>query len=122
MLVLTIATTVVGFALGAYATYRFTPTLARTSGSVAFAVVPCGLVGAASGLACLYIYLAIYEFVKEPALNSGLATATGQSLSASPDANIFVNAVYSIASESGVLLALAAAVFLLAAPHRAGTG
>ncbi len=118
MLVLTIGTTVVGFALGAYATYRLAPPLARIPGSVTIGLIVCGLVGAACGLAAMYGYLAIYAFVHEPAINAGLASATGQSVSSSPDADIFVNAVYSIASESGTLLALAAVVFLLAAPYR----
>jgi hypothetical protein len=39
-----------------------------------------------------------------------------------PDAGIFVGAVFSIASESGVLLALAAGVFLLAPPHTGAEG
>lgn len=122
MIVPTIAAAVAGFALGAYVTYRYAPTLAHTAGFLAIAVVVCGLVGAASGLAFMNVYLAIHAFVYERALDSGLTTGVVGSSSSSPDASIFANAVYLIASESGGLLALAATVFLLAAPHRDSAG
>jgi hypothetical protein len=113
MLALTIVTTLVGFALGAYVTYRYAPALGNAPGSVAVGLIVCGLVGAASGLACMYVYLAIHAFATTPALDTGLASAGIESGGRSPDASIFTNAVYSIASESGVLLAVAAGVYLL---------
>jgi hypothetical protein len=113
MLALTIITTLVGFVLGAYATYRYAPALSDTPASVAVGLIVCGLVGCACGLACLYVYLAIHAFATAPALGSGLASA-GLGSGGSPDADIFANAVYSIASQSGVLLAVAAGVYLLA--------
>lgn len=118
MLGLTIVTALGGFALGSYLTFRYAPTLAPGPGSVAIGLIVCALVGAATGLACMYVYVAIYEFVREPAVNSGLLAVSGGH-EVSPDANIFVGAVFSIATESGVLLALAAGVFLLAPARRA---
>jgi hypothetical protein len=114
MLALTIVTTLAGFALGAYATYRYAPALSDAPASVAVGLVVCGLVGAACGLGCLYVYLAIHAFATEPSLGNGLAVAGIGSGGTSPDADIFTNAVYSIASQSGVLLAVAAGVYLLA--------
>ena len=114
MLALTIVTTLVGFALGAYATYRYAPTLGNAPGSVAVGLIVCGLVGAACGLACMYVYLAIHAFATAPALDTGLASAGIGSGGRSPDAEIFTNAVYSIASQPGVLLAVAVGVYLLA--------
>jgi hypothetical protein len=117
ILALTIATTLAGFALGAYATYRYAPALSDAPASVAVGLIVCVLVGGACGLACLYVYFAIHAFATEPALGSGLASA-GLGSGGSPDADIFANAVYSIASESGVLLAVAAGVYLLAPSAR----
>lgn len=114
MLALTIATTLVGFALGAYATYRYAPSLGNAPASVAVGLIVCGLVGAACGLTCMYVYLAIHAFATAPALETGLASAGSGSNGRSPDAGIFINAVFSIASQPGVLLALAAGVYLLA--------
>jgi hypothetical protein len=65
----------------------------------------------------MYIYIAIYELVNQPQLDIGLF-GSGSRHSISPDANIFVSAVYSIATQSGVLLALAAGIFLLAPASR----
>ena len=116
MLGLTIATTLVGFALGSYMTYRYAPTIARAPGSVAVGLVICTLAGAACGLAFLYVYLAIYAFAHEPT-SVGIASAPLGVVERSLDANIFISAVYTIATESGVLLALAAGVYLLAPAH-----
>lgn len=113
MLALTIVTALAGFVLGAYATYRYAPSLGNAPSSVAVGLIVCGLVGAACGLGCMYIYLAIHAFAYSPALD-GLTGAELTSNGASPDAAIFINAVYSIASQSGVLLAVAAGVYLLA--------
>jgi hypothetical protein len=118
MLILTIVTTLAGFALGAYATYRYAPALGAGSAGVIAGLIVCGLVGAACGLACLYVYLAIHAFVTAPAIDDGLAAAGIGSGGRSPDADIFTNAVYSIAGQSGVLLAVAAGVYLLAPPER----
>lgn len=114
MLALTIVTALGGFALGAYATYRYAPSLGNAPSSVAVGLIVCGLVGAACGLACMYVYLAIHAFATTPAFDTGLATAGIGSSGRSPDAAILTNLVYSIASESGVLLAVAAGVYLLA--------
>ena len=57
MLGLTIAFALGGFALGSYLAYRYAPPLARAHGSTAVGVVICLLVGAAVGLACMYVYL-----------------------------------------------------------------
>jgi hypothetical protein len=113
MLALTIVTALGGFTLGTYATYRYAPSLGNAPSSVVVGLIVCGLVGAACGLACMYIYLAIHAFAYTPALD-GLTGAELGSNSGSPDAGIFINAVYSIASQSGVLLAAAAGVYLLA--------
>jgi hypothetical protein len=115
VLALTVVFALGGFALGSYATYRYAPPLAERENSVAVGLVICLLVGAATGLACMYVYLAIYGLINQPALGGALGGG-GRSASASPDANVFVNAVFSIATESGVLLALAAGVYLLAGP------
>jgi hypothetical protein len=112
MIGLTIAFALGGFALGSYLTYRYAPPLIRIRGSTTVGLVVCALVGAAVGLACMYVYLAIYELIHEPMLTSA-ASEGGSGSSASPDANIFANAVDSIATQSGVLLALAAGVHLL---------
>jgi hypothetical protein len=114
MLALTIVTALGGFALGTYATYRYAPALGNAPSSVAIGLIVCGLVGAACGLACMYVYLAIHAFVTTPAFDTGLANAGIGSDGRSPDAAILTNVIYSIASESGVLLAVAAGVYLLA--------
>ncbi len=113
MFALTIVAALGGFTLGTYATYRYAPSLGNAPSSVVVGLIVCGLVGAACGLACMYIYLAIHAFAYTPALD-GLTGAELGSNSGSPDAGIFINAVYSIASQSGVLLAAAAGVYLLA--------
>lgn len=113
MLALTIVTALAGFALGAYATYRYAPSLGNAPSSVAVGLIVCGLVGAACGLACMYVYSAIHAFAYSPGLDA-LTGAELDSSGGSPDAGIFINAVYSIASQSGVLLAVAAGVYLLA--------
>jgi uncharacterized integral membrane protein len=117
MLALTVITALGGFMLGAYLTYRYAPPLAGGAASIALGLVVCALVGAAVGLLCMYIYIAIYELVNQPQLDIGLF-GSGSRHSISPDANIFVSAVYSIATQSGVLLALAAGIFLLAPASR----
>lgn len=118
MLVLTIVTTLGGFALGAYATYRYAPSLGDAPSSVAVGLIVCGLVGAACGLACMNVYLAVHALAHSPALDGLTGVELGSS-GGSPDAGIFINAVYSVASQSGVLLAVAAGVYLLvpAAPE-----
>lgn len=113
MIALTIAFALGGFALGSYLTYRYAPPLLRVRGSTAVGLVICALVGAAVGLACMYVYLAIYALGHTPALTSVLDEGHAGA-SASPDANVFAGALFSIASQSGVLLALAAALHLLA--------
>ncbi|HEY2571498.1 MAG TPA: hypothetical protein VGI27_08490 [Solirubrobacteraceae bacterium] len=113
MLGLTIAFALGGFALGFYLTYRYAPPLVRARGSTAVGIVICVLVGAAVGLACMYVYLTIYQLINAGPLTGVLNGESGGAPSASPDANIFAAAVYSIASQSGVLLALAAGVHLL---------
>jgi hypothetical protein len=114
MLALTIVAMLAGFALGAYATYRYAPSLGNAPASVAVGLIVCGLVGAACGLACMYVYLAIHAFATSPALSTGLTNAGAGLGERSPDAGIFISAVFSIASQPGVLLALAAGVYLLA--------
>lgn len=118
MLALTIVTAVIGFAFGAYATFRYGPTLSQRPGTTAVGLVVCALVGAACALAFMYVYLAVHAFSTQGNIDTGLARAGEAFGGTSPDASIFVNAVFSIASESGVLLALAAGVFLLAPSHR----
>jgi hypothetical protein len=118
MLLLTIVTALGGFAVGAYATFRYAPTLARQPGSLAVGLVICVLVGAATGLACMRAYLMIHNFVSGPSLGNGLAREAGGP-SASADAETLADAVIVIATQSGVLLALAATAFLLAPAHRA---
>jgi hypothetical protein len=117
MLVLTIVTALGGFALGAYATFRYAPTLARAPGSRAVGLVVCALVGAACGLACMHTYLTIHDFIGHPVLGDGLAREAGTP-SASTDAETLADSVIVIATQSGVLLALAATAFLLAPAHR----
>jgi hypothetical protein len=117
MLVLTIVTALGGFALGAYATFRYAPTLARRPGSLAVGIVVCVLVGAAAGLACMHTYLMVHDFVGGPAFANDLAREAG-SPGASTDAETLADAVIVIATQSGVLLALAATAFLLAPAHR----
>ncbi len=115
MLVATIVVTLGGFAAGAFATFRYAPTLAQTPGSVAIGLVICALAGAACGLAAMHVYLAIHEFADGGLAGSGL----GDEISApSRDAQTLANAALAIASQSGVLAALATTVFLLARPHR----
>ncbi|HTA05310.1 MAG TPA: hypothetical protein VK774_03010 [Solirubrobacteraceae bacterium] len=120
MLGLVIVFAVGGFAIGSYATYRYAPPLAQARGSVAVGLIVCALVGAAIGLACMYVYLAIHGLVYDSALTSAIGEGNSQSASASPDANVFVNAVFDIATQSGVLLALALGLYLLSAPAREG--
>jgi hypothetical protein len=114
MLVLTIVTALAGFALGAYATYRYAPSLGNASSSIVVGLIVCGLVGAACGLACMYVYLAVHSFTATPPLQGAFAGTGIGSGGRSPDSDIFTNAVYSIASECGPLLAIAAGVYLLA--------
>ena len=59
MLALTIISAVVGFAVGTYATYRLAPPLAPAGSGRLAALTVCGLVGAATGLAAMNVYLAI---------------------------------------------------------------
>jgi hypothetical protein len=113
MIGLTIAFALGGFALGSYLAYRYAPPLVRARGSTAVGVVICLLVGAAAGLACMYVYLGIYALIHEGPLTGVIGGENGDGPTASPDANIFAGTVYSIASQSGVLLALAAGVHLL---------
>jgi hypothetical protein len=120
MIGLTIAFALGGFALGAYLTYRYAPPLLRARGSTVVGLVICALVGAAIGLACMYVYLAIYQLINAGPLTDALSSENGGGQSASPDANIFAAAVYSIASQSGVLLALAAGVHLLGSAGASG--
>jgi hypothetical protein len=120
LLALTIAFALGGFALGAYLTYRYAPPLLRARGSTAVGLVICALVGAAVGLACMYVYLAIYQLINAGPLTGSLNSENGGGPSASPDANIFAAAAYSIASQSGVLLALAAGVHLLGSAGASG--
>lgn len=122
MLSLTIACALGGFALGSYLTYRYAPPLVRTRGSTAVGIVICVLVGAAVGLACMYLYLGIYALIHESPLRAAVGDEGGGGPSASPDANIFGSTVFAIASQSGVLLALAAGVHLLASTGRAAAG
>ena len=114
MLALTIVAALGGFALGAYATYRYAPSLGNAPSSVAVGLIVCGLVGSACGLACMYVYLAVHSFATSPPLQGAIAGAGIGSGGRSPDSDIFTNAVYAIASECGPLLALAAGVYLLA--------
>lgn len=113
MIGLTIAFALGGFVVGSYLAYRYAPPLARARGSTAVGIVICALVGAAVGLACMYIYLGIYALIHEGPLTGAISDENGGGPRASPDANIFASTVYSIASQSGVLLALAAGVHLL---------
>ncbi len=113
MLALTIACALGGFALGSYLTYRYAPPLVRARGSTAVGIVICVLIGAAVGLACMYVYLGIYALIHDGPLTAAIGGENGGGPMASPDANIFTNVVYSITSQSGVLLALAAGVHLL---------
>jgi hypothetical protein len=117
MLLLTIVTALGGFVLGAYLTDRYAPPLARMPGSVAVAVVICILVGAACGLACMHTYTMIHDFVSGPALGHELAREAG-SPSASTDAHTLADTAIVIATQCGVLLALAVTAFLLAPAHR----
>jgi hypothetical protein len=119
MLGLVIAFALGGFAIGSYVTYRLAPPLARTHGTVAVGLIVCVLVGAAVGLTCMYIYLAIYGLIHEPSLGLVIGEGKSHSDSASPDANIFVSAVFEIASQSGVLLALAVGLYVLSPSARA---
>jgi hypothetical protein len=114
MLALTIVTALGGFAVGAYATYRYAPSLDSAPGSVAVGLIVCALVGAACGLGCMYVYLAIHSFATSPPLQSGIASVPVGSGGRSPDSDIFTNAVYSIATECGTLLAIAVGVYMLA--------
>ena len=116
MLGLVIAFALGGFALGSYATYRYAPPLAQARGSTVVGLIVCLLVGAAVGLACMYIYIAIHGLIREPALRTPLGEGNAQSASASPDASIFVDAVFNIATESGLLLAVAVGLYLLGSP------
>jgi len=120
MIGLTIAFALGGFALGAYLAYRYAPPLVRARGSTAVGVVICVLVGAAVGLAFMYVYLAIYVLIHAGPLSGAISSENGGGPTASPDANIFASAVYSIASQSGVLLALAAGVHLLGSAGASG--
>lgn len=117
MLGLTIVTALGGFAVGAYVTYRYAPPLARMPGSGAVGIVICILVGAACGLACMHSYTAIHDFVSGPSLGNGLGREAG-SPSASTDARTLAEAAIVIATQSGVLLALAVTAFLLAPAYR----
>jgi hypothetical protein len=121
MLALTIVTAALGFAFGAYTTFRYGPTLDKRPGSVAVGLIVCALVGAAFALAFMYVYLAVHAFATADNIDAGFARGSESFGGSSPDASIFVNAVFSIASESGVLLALAAGVFLLAPSHAGAT-
>ncbi len=120
MIGLTVAFAVGGFALGSYLAYRYAPPLVQARGSTAVGVVICVLVGAAVGLACMYVYLGIYALIHDGPLTSAIGDENGGGPTASPDANIFAGAVYSIATQSGVLLALAAGVHLLGSARTAG--
>jgi|GEM_PF-2993961 len=120
MIGLTIAFALGGFALGSYLAYRYAPPLVPARGSTAVGVVICALVGAAVGLACMYVYLGIHALVYEGPLTAAIGDENGGGSAASPDANIFAGAVYSIASQSGVLLALAAGVHLLGSAGASG--
>ncbi len=120
MIGLTIAFALGGFALGSYLAYRYAPPLARARGSTAVGVVICVLVGAAVGLACMYVYLGIYALIHEGPLTGAISNENGGGPTASPDANIFAGTVYSIASQSGVLLALAAGLHLLGSAGASG--
>jgi hypothetical protein len=113
MIGLTIAFALGGFALGAYLAYRYAPPLVRARGSTAVGLVICVLVGAAVGLAFMYVYIGIYALIHEGPLTGVISDEAGGGPTASPDANIFATVVYSVASQSGVLLALAAGVHLL---------
>jgi hypothetical protein len=114
MIGLTIAFALGGFALGSYLAYRYAPPLPRVRGATAVGIVICVLVGAAVGLACMYMYLGVYELIHESPLSGVIGGGGEGGPTASPDANIFAGTVYSIASQSGVLLALAAGLHLLA--------
>ncbi len=96
--------------------YRYLPALAptpegegRASGSWWF------LVGAATALAALHIYVMIYDLASSNAVFTGSA-------SISPDADIVINGVESVLLYSGVLLALAALIFFLAPAPEATAG
>ncbi len=118
MVILTIVTVLGGFALGAYLAYRYLPSLAQRPGSTAVGLVICILVGAASGLACMHVYLTIHDIVSQSAVGGGLAREAGGAPSASTDAQTLAEATIVIATQTGVLLALAATTFLLAPAHR----
>lgn len=121
MLIATIVVTLGGFAAGAYATYRYAPTLAQAPGSVAIGVVICALAGAACGLAAMHVYLAIHDFVDARGLGrAAIGSDVGGSAVNEPsqDATTLANAVLAIAIQSGTLAALAVTVFLVARPHR----
>ncbi len=115
MLVLTIVTALGGFALGAYLTDRYAPPVARIPGSAAIGVVICVLVGAACGLACMHTYKMIHDFVSGSGIGNGLGGGGGPSASA--DAETLAGTAISIATQSGVLLALAVTAFLLTPAH-----
>lgn len=121
MLVATIAVTLGGFAAGAYATYRYAPTLAQEPGSVAIGLVICALAGAACALAAMHVYLAIHDFVDAGSVGRaaiGSDVVGGAISEPSRDAETLANAALAIAVQSGVLAALAATVFVLGRPHR----
>lgn len=110
MLALTIATAVVGFGVGAYATYRLAPPLAPAGSGRLAALTVCGLVGAASGLAAMNVYLAIDLW--------GHTSGVGAAFDVGLRVGIVDTLVLALA-QSGVLLGLAAVVHLLTPGGRA---
>jgi hypothetical protein len=68
----------------------------------------------------MYVYLGIHALIYEGPLTAAIGDENGGGAAASPDANIFASTVYSIASQSGVLLALAAGLHLLGSAGASG--
>ena len=112
---LSILFTVAGVSGGMFAAYKYLPELPATRDGVLAEWVVRGLVGAAAGLAALHIYVAIHDFANATG-QTGLEGPSGSSITLSPNADIFIGFAESVLLYSGVLLGLAAAIFLLVAP------
>jgi hypothetical protein len=97
-----------GFAAGVYLTYRFVPPLRGTrEGTIASWIVRV-LTGAALSWAALELYFCIYAFAKfRPNEFRGPVVTGGRT-------EILTHALHSIFLLSGLLLAAAAIVYLLA--------
>jgi hypothetical protein len=113
MLWLAVVVTAAGLALGLLGAHRLLPVPATDGeGRLADWCVRV-LIGAACGLAALYIYIAIHDFASIQSA-SGITGPGGAPNALNPRADIFISAAESILYYSGVLLALATVIYYLA--------